>query len=82
MLGQAFNDIACLVDLAALNGRVAAERPADGLGKRLRPIDDEQSAYLRIKAASDQVIKEGLHHGGILRRPPSERLSLTINVRS
>jgi hypothetical protein len=39
MLGQPFDDVACLVNLAALNERMPAERAADRLDQRLRAID-------------------------------------------
>jgi hypothetical protein len=39
--GNALGDVAGFVNLAALDRRVAAEGPADRLGQRLGPIDDE-----------------------------------------
>ena len=57
------------MDLAALDRRVAPESLADRFGKRLGAVDDEQPANLRIKTALDQVVQQGLRHGGVLRRP-------------
>jgi hypothetical protein len=67
VLGQSLHDVARLVDLAALDGRVTTEGLADRLGQRFRPIDDEQAADFRIQPALDQIVQERLRHGGILR---------------
>ena len=42
--------------------RIALERTLAHLGA----IDDEQPANLRIKTALDQVVQQGLRHGGVL----------------
>ena len=68
-LGEALGDVASLVNLAALDRGVAAEGLADRLGQRLGSIDDEEAADRRVEASADQVIQEGLHHGGILGCP-------------
>jgi hypothetical protein len=47
---QAFDDVAGLVDLDALDRGVAAKGVADHLGQRLGPVDDEQTADLRAQA--------------------------------
>ena len=54
------------MDLAALDRRVAPERLSDRFGKCLGAVDDEQPANLRIKTALEQVVQEGLRHGGVL----------------
>ncbi len=45
-------------------------------------VDHEQSAHLRIKTAPDQIVKERLLHGGVLRRPfdDTKRMLLAIAV--
>jgi hypothetical protein len=65
MLGQSLDDVARLVNLAALDRRVTAERAADRLDQRLRAIDDEQPTHARIQPALDQVVQQRLHHRGI-----------------
>ena len=47
---QAFDDVAGLVDLDALDRGVAAKGIADHLGQRLGPVDDEQTAGLWAQA--------------------------------
>ena len=47
---QAFDDVAGLVDLDALDRSVAAKGIADHLGQRLGPVDDEQTADLWAQA--------------------------------
>jgi hypothetical protein len=69
MPGQAFDDVAGLVDLDALDRGVAAEGVADHLGQRLGPVDDEQAADLWVQATLDQVVEQCLHHDNVLRRP-------------
>jgi hypothetical protein len=49
-------------------GRMAAERAADRLDQRLRAIDDEQAAELRIQPAFDQAVQQRLHHSSIFGR--------------
>ena len=43
-LGQTLDDVAGLVNLTALDRRMAAEGPPDRLGQRLGAVDDEQAA--------------------------------------
>ena len=69
MLGQTLHDVAPLVHLPALNRGVLAERPADRLPQCFRPVDDEQTADLRVEPALDQIVDERLHDGCILGRP-------------
>ena len=64
--GQALHDVAGLVDLAALDRRVAPEGPPDRLGQRLGAIDDEQPADRRIEPALDQVVEQRLDHRRVL----------------
>src|SRR2546422_8439932 len=66
--GRRPNDVACFVNLTALDRSVAPERSSDRLRKRLRTIDDEQPRYRRIKPALDQVVDERLNHCCVLGR--------------
>ena len=66
VLGQPFDDVASLMNLAALDRRVATEGAADRLGQRLRTIDDEQPADVRIQPALDQIVQQRLYHSGVL----------------
>ena len=66
VLGQALDNVAGLVNLAALDRRVAAESLADRLGERLGAVDDEEAADAGIEAALDQVVEQRLDRGGVL----------------
>src|SRR6516225_7634031 len=57
-LWQPLEDVARLVDLAALDRGVAAKGFANRLGQRFGSVDDEQSANLRIQSALDQVVEQ------------------------
>ena len=55
LFGQAFHDVARLVDLAALDRGGRTEGAADRLRQRFRAVDDEQSWHRRVEPARDQV---------------------------
>jgi hypothetical protein len=55
-LGQTLQDVASLVDLAALDRGMAAEGLANRLGQRLGSVDDEQAADLGVQTTLDQVV--------------------------
>ncbi len=65
MLGQSFDNVARLVNLAALDRCVPTKRAADCLDQRLRAVHDKQAAVLGIQATFDQIVQQRLHHGGI-----------------
>jgi hypothetical protein len=67
-LGQALDHIAGLVNLAALDWRMPTEGRAQHLGKRLRAVNDEQSANPGIETAFDQIVDECLYDGRVLGR--------------
>lgn len=67
-LGQPVEDVARLVDRAALDRRIAPEDPADRHRQRLRPVDEEQPRHRGIEPALHQVVEQRLHHSGVLRR--------------
>jgi hypothetical protein len=56
------------VYLAPLNQRLTPEAASDRFRERLRSIDDEQPRHRRIEPARDQIVDQGLHHGGVLGR--------------
>src|SRR5450759_3625263 len=58
---QAIHDVAGLVYLTTLNGRVASKRRPDRLGKSLRAVDDEEARHGGIEAALDEIIDQRLH---------------------
>src|ERR1700722_15670161 len=58
-----------IMDLAALDRRVASEAAPDRLGERLRAVDDEQTRHRWIEAALDQVVDQCLHHSAVLGCP-------------
>src|SRR6478609_3775525 len=58
MLGQSFDNVARLVNLAALDRCVPTKRAADCLDQRLRAVDDKQAAVLGIQATLDQVVQQ------------------------
>ena len=64
---EALDDVAALVDLAALEGGHRPEGPLDRLGERLGAVDDEEPGHFRVEAAGGQVVEQRLHRGGILR---------------
>src|SRR5271155_427501 len=66
---ETLHDIPGLVNLAALDRRVAPEAAPDRLGERLRAVDDEQTRHRRIEAALDQVVDQRLHHSAVLGCP-------------
>jgi len=78
--GQPLGDVAGLVDLAALDGRVPAEGVADRLGQRPRAVDDEQAADGRLEAAADHVVEQRLADGGVLRRPLDHAQGMLVAV--
>src|SRR6516164_9193080 len=53
-LGQSLHDVACLVNLTALDRRGTAEGSADRLGQGLGAVDDEQPWHRRVEPALDQ----------------------------
>src|SRR6202023_4276023 len=59
-LRQPLHDIAGLVDLAALDRRVASKTAPDRPRQRLRAVDDEQTRHRRIEPALNQVVDERL----------------------
>src|SRR5712691_4281479 len=71
-LGQPLHDVASLVNLAPLNQRLTPEAPPDRFRERLRPVDDEQPRHRRIEPARDEIVDQGLHHGGVLGRAFNE----------
>jgi len=64
---QAVQDVARLVYLAALNGRVASEGRADCLGESLRAVDDEEVRHSGIEAAFDEIADQRLHGRRVFR---------------
>ena len=70
------------MDLATLNGDVCAEGTPDGLGERFGTVHDEEVTALRIKAALNQVIEQGLHGSGVLCGPlnDAQRVLFPQNV--
>ena len=77
---QPLDDVARLVDLAALDRRMAAERGANRLRQRLRAVDDEQAIGLRIEPAPRQVVEQSLADGGVLRRPFHHRKRMLFSL--
>src|ERR1039457_2686417 len=73
---ETLHDVPGLVDLAALDRRVAPEATPDCLGERLRAVDDKQTRHRWIEAPLDQVVNQCLHHGAVLGCPlhQSERV--------
>ena len=70
MLGrEAVCDVARLVNLTALDGNVRPESSAQRLAQSLGPIHDEQVAALGIHTTFDEIVEQGLHRRGVLRRP-------------
>ena len=69
VLGQAFGDVAALVDLAALDQGRGSEGLSDRLGERLGAVDDEEPGDLGIEPPVDQVVDQGLDGGAVLRGP-------------
>src|ERR1039457_892916 len=65
---EPLHDVPSLVDLAALDRRVAPEAAPDRLGERFRAVDDEQTRHRWIEAALDQVVDQRLHHSAVLGR--------------
>lgn len=63
---MALDDVTGLVNLAALDRRVAAERLPDRLGERLGAVDDEEAADCGIEAALDQVVEQRPDRGSVL----------------
>ena len=55
------------MNLAALNGCVAAERRPDRLGKSLRAVDDEQTRRGGIEPALDEIVDQRPHGRGVFR---------------
>ena len=60
LLGQTLGNVPGLVNLAALDRRVLAKRPADRLGA----VDDEQPHHRRVEL--DEVVEQRLNRGGVL----------------
>ena len=79
---QAVHDVARLVNLAALNGRVAPEGCPDRLGKGLRAVDDEETRNGWIEAALDEIVDQGLHGRCIFRRAldQPERMLVAVHI--
>ena len=66
MLGQALDDVATLVDLAALDGGGHTEGVADRFAERLRAIDDEQPGHPRIEPPAGEIVEQCV----VLRKKP------------
>ena len=79
---QAIHDVAGLVYLTTLNGRVASKRRPDRLGKSLRAVDDEKARHGGIEAALDEIIDQRLHgrrvFRGALDQP--ERMLVAVHI--
>lgn len=65
---QTIHDVARLVNLTALNGRLASEGRPDRLGESLRAIDDERARRGGIEPAFDEIVDQGLHGRRVFRR--------------
>jgi hypothetical protein len=63
MLGQALDDVATLVDLAAPEGGGHTEGVADRIAEPLRAIDDEQPGQRRIEPPGDEPNRPRPGHG-------------------
>jgi len=70
--GRCLEHVAFFVPDAALDGRPLAEHVPDRLAERLRAIDDEQDALLRIEPALDQIREQRGRDGGVLGRAVPE----------
>ena len=80
MLGQALDDVATLVDLAALDGGGHTESVADRFAERLRAIDDEQPGHPRIEPPADEIVEQCLDDDRVLRRPLDDGQDMLVAV--
>ena len=81
-LRQMVEDVAGLVDLAALHQRGATEDRGDRRPQRLRPIEHGQHASIGAQAAALQVGEQTLTDGCVLRRtfPEPERVFRAVSA--
>ena len=67
-LGKVREDVALLVDLAALNDGVLPEDARDGLVERLRSVEDEEILAVGVESSPDHVGEEFLDDLSVLGR--------------
>ena len=67
-LGKVREDVALLVDLAALNDGVLPEDARDGLVERLRSVEDEEILAVSVESSPDHVGEELLDDLSVLGR--------------
>ncbi len=75
-------DVALLVQLAALDQAPIPEDLPDRRTQGLGAVDDEQPSALRVKAALDEVSKQRLRDAAVLRIafPKAQNLLLPLTV--
>ena len=82
-LGKVREDVALLVDLAALNDGVLPEDARDGLVERLRSVEDEEILAVGVESSPDHVGEELLDDlsvlGRVLPEPEDVRASIGGN---
>ncbi len=66
VLGQALDDVAALVDLAALDRGSDAEGVADRTAECLRTIDNEQPRHGGVEPSAGQVVEQRLDNHRVL----------------
>jgi hypothetical protein len=72
-LGEVLEDVAPLVDLAALDARCGPARVADRLAQAGAPVDDEESGLVEVEPALAQVGEQCLTDGRVLGRALAQR---------
>ncbi len=78
---QALQNVARLVNLAALDRRIASEGPPDRLGQCFRAVDDEEARRAGIEPMLDEIVDERLHGRRLFRRALDEAERVFVAVR-
>ncbi len=77
-LGQMLEDVAALVDLAAMDERGRAAVLADRLAQARPAVDDEEHRAVEIEPALAQVGEQRLAHRRVLRGPLAQREDVLV----
>ena len=81
-LGEMLQDVAALVDLAAMDERGPATVLADRFAQSRAAVDDEEHRAVEIEAALAEIGQQRLAHRRVLRRALAQREHVLLPCRS